>query len=147
MNTATARMAKPEIDYHTIKCGTATLGRQAEIELCIETPYSEPIYTKLTHRIIIGRADENACDVDINVASYDAAQKGVSRRHAALELVNKILVVSDLNSTNGTFINGQRIPRGNRRVVRDGDELLLGDLLIYVFYSGSHAKRETRQPE
>ena len=141
MNTATRQMVKPEIDYHTIRCGTATLGRQAQIELCIETPHSEPVYAKLTHRITIGRGDENSSDIDINLASHDAAQKGVSRRHALLELVGKVLMVSDLNSTNGTFVNGQRIPRGNRRVVRDGDELMLGNLPIYIFYSRSNAER------
>jgi predicted component of type VI protein secretion system len=134
MNSATREMLEPDIKEPNIKCGTATLGRQLRIELHIEKPHLEPIRVCLSHRMIIGRADDSHSDIDINVGAYEAAQKGVSRRHAALEVVSKTLMVSDLNSTNGTFINGQRIPVGNRRVVRDGDELLLGNLLIHIFF-------------
>lgn len=140
MTNSTVKIAKSHSDTHTIKCGTATLGRQAQIELHIGSPASKPIRANLTHRVIIGRGDENHANVDINISAYEAAEKGVSRCHAALEVVDKTLMVSDLNSTNGTFINGQPILPGHRRVVRDGDELLLGHLLIQVYYLRSDFK-------
>ena len=135
MKTATHQIAQSNFDDHTIKWGTATLGRLAQIDLCIETPYTEPIRVTLNHEMIIGRAEEGSSRVDINLVPYGAVQKGVSRRHAALEVVGKTLMVSDLNSTNGTFINGQHIPPGHRRVVRDGDELKLGNMLMHIFYA------------
>jgi pSer/pThr/pTyr-binding forkhead associated (FHA) protein len=110
------------------------LGQNLQIKLCVGTLTEGPIFVKVTHQLIIGRGDGDSTSVDINLAGYDAALKGVSRRHAAVEVINKAVMVTDLNSTNGTFLNGQQIPPGQRRVLRDGDQLLLGDLLLYVFY-------------
>ncbi len=141
MKTATHQITKSDFEDPTIKCGTASLGRAAQIDLCVEKPNADPIQVNLTQRVVIGRAEESCSEIDIDVCAYGAVQKGVSRRHAALDVVNKTLMVSDLNSTNGTFINGQKIPPGHRRVVRDGDELRLGELLIHVFYSRPNPQR------
>src|SRR5690349_19781527 len=119
---------------HTIRWGTATLGQRPTVKLFISTAPAEPIVIHPTHRLTKGRSDENITNIDINLAAYEAAQMGVSRCHAALEVVDKTLMISDLNSTNGTFLNGQRISPSQRRVVRDSDEILLGGLAIRVSY-------------
>ncbi|MGI5243613.1 FHA domain-containing protein [Dactylosporangium sp. CA-139066] len=49
--------------------------------------------------------------------------RDVSRRHARLELVDGELVLSDLGSTNGTFVNDERV---TRRVLALGDRLRIG---------------------
>ena len=49
----------------------------------------------------------------------------VSRNHAVLEISGIAVEVEDLNSTNGTFVNGERIT-GKRRVV-SGDVLTFGN--------------------
>ncbi len=48
----------------------------------------------------------------------------VSRRHAEIEISNATLLISDLGSTNGTFVNGERIDQP--RELRDGDEIRIG---------------------
>lgn len=50
-------------------------------------------------------------------------QRGVSRRHAQLMAHGQYLEVRDLDSKNGTFINGERIELGQ---LRDGDQIGLG---------------------
>jgi len=55
----------------------------------------------------------------------------VSGKHAELFFVNKDLFVRDLNSTNGTFVNGQRI--SDIEQLRDGDLLQLGTAKLQVF--------------
>jgi len=40
--------------------------------------------------------------------------------------------VVDLDSTNGTFLNGMRIMPHQPRILRDGDEIRLGLLKIIV---------------
>lgn len=134
MSTTTLHLLEPDVDDFPIRCGTATLGRQTKIQLCIGSPHADPLILEVTKRHVIGRGEETS-DVDIMLSPFEAVQNGVSRRHAALDVINKTLTISDLGSTNGTFINGQQIPSGNRRVVRDGDELHLGSLAIYVFFS------------
>lgn len=48
----------------------------------------------------------------------------VSRAHAVLETTTGEAIVRDLNSTNGTFVNGRRVRVG---ALRDGDELQFGN--------------------
>lgn len=71
-------------------------------------------YNKL--QVTIGKAEDN----DIVVA-----RPNVSRHHAKLVLKNGGIVVEDLNSTNGTLLNGERVigsqPMGPNDEVRIGD--------------------------
>jgi DNA-binding response OmpR family regulator len=63
----------------------------------------------------IGRAPESDIVVDDRLAS---------RRHARVYREHGQYVVSDCESRNGTFLNGQRISEPH--VLRDGDELQIG---------------------
>lgn len=54
----------------------------------------------------------------------------VSGRHAELLLVSEHLFIRDLGSTNGTFINGQRLDRTRR--VREGDHIEFADVEFKV---------------
>ena len=49
--------------------------------------------------------------------------QGVSRAHAEIFRLGEMCFVRDLNSTNGTFVNGERI--ASQRL-QDGDRLTLG---------------------
>lgn len=69
-------------------------------------------------RLSVGRTKEN--DLSINNGS-------VSKVHAALVLNSeRILQVADTGSTNGTFINGQRIAYGKAAPIADGDKVRFG---------------------
>ena len=48
----------------------------------------------------------------------------VSRRHAEIQVSNGDILINDLGSTNGTFVNGERIDQP--RALRDGDEVRIG---------------------
>ncbi|MBM4034158.1 MAG: HD domain-containing protein [Planctomycetes bacterium] len=54
---------------------------------------------------------------------------GVSRFHCVLEEHGGELVIADLNSSNGTFVNGQRV---KRQPVRQGDEIEVGTIKLVV---------------
>lgn len=69
--------------------------------------------------IAIGRAPGS--DVVIN-------HPAVSGHHLKLTLLPDGMTVTDLNSTNGTQLNGQRIQAGTPHPVRFGDVLRIGDL-------------------
>ncbi|GAB4521738.1 MAG: hypothetical protein Fur0018_02550 [Anaerolineales bacterium] len=55
----------------------------------------------------------------------------ISRRHARLYLQGTQYIIEDLGSTNGTFINGQRL--SGPHVLRSGDVVLLGENVTLVF--------------
>src|SRR5689334_13624983 len=59
----------------------------------------------------------------------------LSRRHARFERVADAVWVEDLGSTNGTFVNGERIV--GRRAVVVGDEVTLGSVTVSVHAAGA----------
>jgi serine/threonine protein kinase len=69
--------------------------------------------------IIIGRSS----DLDMVLV-----EEMVSRRHAKVSFFDD-LVVEDLGSSNGTFVNGERVQRA---VLKDGDRILIGTSILRV---------------
>lgn len=67
----------------------------------------------------VGRAPDN--DVVIN-------HPAVSGRHLSIAVSPAGMNVTDLNSTNGTLLNGQRLPPNAARPINFGDILRIGDL-------------------
>lgn len=57
-----------------------------------------------------------------------ADHPSISRMHARIDLKDNNLYISDLNSTNGTFINGIRLNPNETRMLEAGDEIRLGSL-------------------
>ena len=53
----------------------------------------------------------------------------VSRHHAAFSIEDGTLVVRDLGSTNGTYVNGTRCDRAS---LRTGDEVIIGRFRLVV---------------
>jgi diguanylate cyclase (GGDEF)-like protein len=69
-------------------------------------------------RCVIGRAE----DTDLTLSGHD-----VSRHHAAVFFQNGRYFVEDLNSTNGTIVNGRNVEYS---MLDHGDEISIGDHLI-----------------
>lgn len=65
------------------------------------------------------------CDVRV-------PSKSVSRHHCKVRVKFDYLVVEDLDSANGTFVNGERID--GKRVLKPGDELQVGPIVFVVQY-------------
>jgi diguanylate cyclase (GGDEF)-like protein len=71
-------------------------------------------------RYVIGRSD----DADITISS-----KEVSRHHAAIDFDGRSCIIKDLDSTNGTLVNGRPI---KKHTLHPGDEITIGDLLLVL---------------
>ncbi|MFH1524752.1 MAG: FHA domain-containing protein [Chloroflexota bacterium] len=84
---------------------------------------------------ILGRAVE--CDVVI-------ASKSVSREHTRLRREGRRWFVDDLGSTNGTYLNGERVI--NNLALLDGDSLMVGDV-TFIFHDPDTTTRENPVPE
>lgn len=83
--------------------------------------------------IYIGR-DDIVSNVfpDIDLSRFDALKKGVGRKHIRLTLEDKQISIEDLQTVNGTFINGKRLLPHVPVPIQHGDVIVLGKLkLIY----------------
>ena len=97
--------------------------------------FSDPVTVKIEEKISIGRTGGAAGnDAHLNLDGYGAETMGVSRRHAELSRDGDNLYLNDLNSTNGTFLNGQKLTTGSPKRVHDGDEIRLGHMSLRLFF-------------
>ncbi len=85
-------------------------------------PDTGKIYPLETPEIIIGREASNG------VAINDAE---ISRKHAKLSLHGSAYVIQDLGSTNGSFVNGQRLT--GTQVLNPGDTVSFGENIVMVY--------------
>ncbi|MEA2700499.1 MAG: hypothetical protein QOI66_4770 [Myxococcales bacterium] len=75
------------------------------------------------HReIVIGRSS----DLDMVLV-----EDMVSRKHAKITTDDKAVSIQDLGSTNGTFVNGEKIRKVD---LKDGDRILIGTSIIKLVY-------------
>ncbi|MDJ0948655.1 MAG: trypsin-like peptidase domain-containing protein [Alphaproteobacteria bacterium] len=74
--------------------------------------------------IVLGR-NRDLCDIVLTDSS-------VSRRHARLVAENGRLTVEDLNSSNGTMVDGQRLAAYETKTVGSGAEIRLGDVKLQI---------------
>lgn len=88
----------------------------------------------LRENIQVGRADEEGDFYpDLDLTEYNGGQKGISRHHAVFEASESGVVLIDLDSTNGTYLNNFRLPGKRPYLVKDGDEIRFGELLVHIF--------------
>ena len=71
--------------------------------------------------IVVGRSS----DLDMVLV-----EEMVSRKHARIAYENDAVVIEDLGSTNGTFVNGEKI--AGRALLHEGDRILVGTSIIKV---------------
>ncbi len=70
-------------------------------------------------RLVVGR--DKKCDIQLD-------NLAISREHCAFSRRGEAYVVRDLNSANGTFINGKKI---TEHFLNDGDEIVVGQFKLF----------------
>ncbi len=88
----------------------------------------------------IGRRDPmTGVTPEIDLTAFAGYRMGVSRDHCVLRLKDKRLELTDLGSSNGTSLNGMKLQPHAVHILRDGDELMLGKMVVRVIFQ----KRKT----
>lgn len=86
-------------------------------------------------KITLGRADTKMRFIpDIDLTPYGALDRGVSRVHANLWIENNHIFISDAGSTNGTYLDGDRLEANKPHQLARGDEILLGRLAVQILF-------------
>lgn len=114
--------------------GTATFQELNQVIIHIRDA-AEPLTIRPANEFLIGRHDQaSGIAPDLDLSNFGALEKGVSRLHAALRRGDEVLSIVDLDSANGTFLNGQRLAAHQPRLLRDGDEIRLGKLVLHIYF-------------
>lgn len=97
---------------------------------------SDPVLLNPKAETIFGRRDPATGSMpDIDLTPFAGYRMGVSRRHAAIRHGEEhTLDLWDLGSSNGTFLNGQRLSAHRPYRMRDGDEIRLGQMVVRIFF-------------
>ncbi|HEY3359600.1 MAG TPA: GGDEF domain-containing protein [Polyangia bacterium] len=105
-------------------------GQPAAKEACMVVIYGDDLGRKHNLEapsILVGRS--NTSDIQID-------QESVSRNHAKIINTGKSVILRDLGSTNGTYVNDDLI---DERVLRDGDLIKIGRT-IFKFLTGGNVE-------
>ena len=78
---------------------------------------------ELVAKITIGRESDNDVIVDNKLAS---------RHHALIQKIKNAYFIKDEESTNGTFVNGIRIPAGKYVKLNPGDNITIGNMNLVI---------------
>lgn len=105
----------------------------------------EPVLFQPKPETIFGRRDPaTGAMPDIDLTPFAGYRMGVSRRHAAIRFGDeRSLDLWDLGSSNGTFLNGQRLSAHRPYRLHDGDELRLGQMVIRLFFQVAEGAQVT----
>lgn len=84
--------------------------------------------------IVMGRQQGNDRQIDFDLSVLYGPESGVSRTHAVMQITETDVFVRDLDSTNGTYLNGAELYALRDYPVQDGDTLKLGSVIMRIIF-------------
>lgn len=87
----------------------------------VSGPASGEVFRLMQPRVVIGR---KGADIPLN-------DPEISRHHCLLEIRDRFINLKDLNSTNGTFYDEERV---RAAMLQDGSEFRIGESLIRISF-------------
>lgn len=95
---------------------------------------------------VIGRVLVPTSEPMLDLSDFNAFMMGLSRRHAMIRKTKTGYEVIDLSSTNGTWLNDERLVPYAPYPLPSGSRLILSRIRLFVFYRSTTKAKETKQP-
>jgi hypothetical protein len=131
---ATRGLGNTDFEDNEPRWGTARFSERSTLVVYVRG-VEQPMFFDATtvEELVIGRRDPATGDMPhIDLEPYGGTEKGVSRRHASIVRDDGGLHLVDAGSANGTYLNGQRLVPNQPRILRDGDDVRLGYLVLRI---------------
>lgn len=96
---------------------------RAPAEAAPGAPLDQEVHLAGRQSVTVGRAPD--CDLVLTHPT-------ISQHHARIALAGGQRIIQDLGSTNGTFVNGARLARGEARVLTPADVVQLGPVRLHL---------------
>ena len=91
-------------------------------------------YVEIYKELIIGRPVDATMEAILDLSDLNAANLGVSKRHAMIRRTASGFEVLDLASRNGSWLNAQRLAPNKPYLLASGSQLRLGQMRLLVMY-------------
>ncbi|MFZ4645812.1 MAG: FHA domain-containing protein [Gemmataceae bacterium] len=112
-----------------VVAASAKLGRSQNFRLVVLRGQRREVdYPLFPGPNIIGRSDAKPVDVDLE-CQEDPKRIWVSRQHAVIHVADQVSI-EDLNSSNGTYVNRERIFPGQKHPIVIGDMIQIGGVQL-----------------
>lgn len=100
---------------------------------CVTGPRAGETIALQAMNLVFGRSSPMLAPVGVDLVAYESSSPGVtSRRHAELSWEGGRLVVRDLGSSNGTYVNGSRLELVGPERISEPHGLNRGDRLRFA---------------
>jgi hypothetical protein len=106
----------------------------SDIVVLVVLGQEHPILVKGGGKTILGRYSPGEATPSVDLTPYNANLLGVSRQHATISRADETYILEDLGSTNGTWINEEKLSPNLPHPVQSGDLVRLGQLGLYVYF-------------
>ena len=91
------------------------------------------ISVELSPMMVIGRkASMRDYEVTIDLTDFNATKSGVSRYHAVLLALDNHIYLKDIDSLNGSLLNGKRMTPSKEYIIMDRDIVAFGNLEVRI---------------
>jgi hypothetical protein len=94
-----------------------------------------PIAVTTDEEFILGRKTEGESEPLVDLTNPDGFAMGVSRRHAMVRAAGNGYVIIDLNSSNGTWVDGKILVPTQQYDLPSGGLIQLGRLKLVAIYN------------
>lgn len=122
-----------------IRATHATGSRPGTIALHV-VGQTQPIIIRDQNETVLGRRMQGEPPPTVDLTEYHAHLLGVSRRHALIRIVDEGYVIEDLNSNNGTWLNETQLQPNRPQLIKNGDQVRLGQLVLYLYFPTRRAR-------
>lgn len=95
----------------------------------------EPIIVEKVEKLVLGRESEGAHGLEIDLENYSPFKLGISRKHVQISWEDDGFWLEDLRSTNGTWLNKERITAGLTYQLKSEDKIWIGPLKLMVCFN------------
>ncbi len=96
--------------------------------------YMTPFAVRLDSHFIIGRRTDGGSDDLLDLTPLDGYIMGVSKQHVRIQLVGTGYQITDLGSTNGTWVNDVRLIANQPAILPNAARVRLGQIDLYFIY-------------
>ena len=105
---------------------------------------SKPVFSCTDNEFILGRQKSESSEALLDLSALGGYHLGVSRRHVLIRRAERGYDVIDLSSSNGTWLNDERLIPNLPYPLASGSQLRLARMRLFVLYRpGSGTKSNT----